>query len=532
MGIDEKQLFDLGELVNTNPPEALAELKRLSALYPNDLNLLFNSTALLVDLGCNLLDKDIVEMGIRMGLKNLDNPDFSKLKVKLYYDLANSYYCLHNIDRQSNQDYKPLPNDSDLENAKKYFRLAQVNDWTTSKKADCMVNYANCLSALGRTYEATELYYRALEIEPNHPMALSQIGIELEYYIYISDNLFFSSYVYEYLKKALTQWSLRHDNIGIHESRVIQQCNDALKRIISNPQHKYRVVHKTDFVEDWSDDQIAYLDYCVENRLMLNFSFETSIQMNECKDSVNIRVVKSETTESDFLRHSRLINCLKEDYAVARLTLYESISEHTQFDKVDAVNLLSENSDNAVYGIRSAKLKLAFSSCFNILDKIALFINAYLKLNQRERSVTFFNVWYKNNNPKSSTNTVYEEVSSIGNAPLLALLDIAKDFLPSGEYYHLRNKRNHITHRYLIAHHQNDSWREDIDGEEYHIDYDQLYNDSMQLFKVVKSALIYLIAFISFEERYKFSQSNESDILENNTHIKPFMYSAISYKKH
>jgi tetratricopeptide (TPR) repeat protein len=528
--MDEKQLFDLAELVHINPQEAYTELRRLSSLYPDNLMLLYNSTALLVDLGCNLSNKKLVEIGIKMGLKNLENPSFSELTTKLYYDIANCYYSLYNIDRDVNKDYKRAPNDLNLENAKKYFRLAEAGGWGSPKQVDCMVNYANCLSALGRTYEAIELYYRALEIEPNHSMALSQIGIELEYYVFVSDNPFFLSYVNEYLTKALIQWSLLKDNIGTNENKVVQQCKDALRRVREQPQHKYRDAYKKDFLNDWSDDQIAFLAFSTSNRLMLNFSFETSIQNNECKDSINIRAVKSATTESDFMRHTRLINCLKDDYVVSRLTLYEAINDYDKFDKIDAINLLSENNDNAVHGIRAAKLKLAFSSSFNVLDKIALFINSYLKLNQKEGGVTFFNVWYKNYNSKSDTNVLHPAVEGIDNVPLFALLDIAKDFLPSGEYYHLRNKRNHITHRYLIPHHQSDGWREDIDSKEYHVDYYQLYNDTLQLLKAVKSALIYLIAFISFEERRKFSFDNESDILVNNTHVKAFLHSAITYR--
>jgi tetratricopeptide (TPR) repeat protein len=72
-------------------------------------------------------------------------------------------------------------NDEDFRQSKRSYRnaLAEKKNNPPSLRSQTFVNYGNCLSALGRSFEVIYAYRSALEIELRNGMAAGNLGIEL-----------------------------------------------------------------------------------------------------------------------------------------------------------------------------------------------------------------------------------------------------------------------------------------------------------------------------------------------------------------
>jgi hypothetical protein len=192
---------------------------------------------------------------------------------------------------------------------------------------------------------------------------------------------------------------------------------------------------------------------------------------------------------------ARVINESKETFAVARLLAFEAQSPPYSAVPYDSMTRYIDNLDYAVYGIRVGKLKLAFEQVYNVLDKLAFFINDYLGLGVAENAVNFESILLV---PKPRT--VLPAVEALGNRHLYALLDISLDLSKGGYLEHLKQTRNLLTHRYLVPHVEGSRFEAEVDGPEYHLRYQELENRVIAMLQLTKNAVVYLIAFIQREE--------------------------------
>ena len=113
---------------------------------------------------------------------------------------------------------------------------------------------------------------------------------------------------------------------------------------------------------------------------------------------------------------------------------FDSISRRTTF-----INPLDYSQTNIYTGL----LKSAFKEAFNILDKIAVFLNRYYNLGFNENAIYFDSIWV---NDKKKNPTIREEILKTENLRLYALYDIYKDF-QSGYYQTMKDIRHALTHR-------------------------------------------------------------------------------------
>lgn len=112
-----------------------------------------------------------------------------------------------------------------------------------------------------------------------------------------------------------------------------------------------------------------------------------------------------------------------------------------------------------------------------------------------EKDVSFLKIW------TGGGRDLRPEIKEFDSYQLFALYDISRDLSKGGYLEGTRNRRHLLTHRYLIPHVIPDSQRADIDGPEYHVGYRQLFEDCIDLLKLVRSAVIYLVAFVNRRER-------------------------------
>ena len=139
-------------------------------------------------------------------------------------------------------------------------------------------------------------------------------------------------------------------------------------------------------------------------------------------------------------------------------------------------------------------LKSAFKEAYNILDKIAVFINDYYKLGLTEDKIYFTSIW-------QNDKKIRDKILKSKNISLYALYDICQDF-KSDHYKNIQNIRNALVHRKLVIF---DSVLTDWDkkDDKHNIGYDTMLSETINLLRLTKSAIIYLINFVNIEENKK-----------------------------
>lgn len=143
-------------------------------------------------------------------------------------------------------------------------------------------------------------------------------------------------------------------------------------------------------------------------------------------------------------------NQLKQEFVAARWLYFEGSSA----DAVHASDrgvLLYNTLDDPALGFGIEQVKVAFRMCYSLLDKIAYFLNHYMKLGIPEKRISFRHVWRD-----KETGPVRPEFLSSENWPLQGLYWLSKDLFENDykevmepEARALHELRNHLEHKYV-----------------------------------------------------------------------------------
>ena len=509
-----EELAALSALVVNEPQKALALLREYDEKYERDPNFWFNSGGFLIDIGdglgqSNLVLEGIVRIEVVLDRVGYDHPS-------MFYNVANGYSTLCNLVRRSQgKDYRLDPDDTPLLRAKHYYRrtLEKIDQVSRELRAQLWVNYGNCLSGLGRAVEAISAYDRALQIVPDHPMAKGNLAIELHYFAGIAQYPVFLLDALEMLERVLSKKSVG-EYAGVGARQAFEHTRDQIAAEISKLGIDEATRAEQNPTSVPSGYVGEYVEFCARHQLSLNFCLSCRRCDRYAEDSLAFSLITDLDDRTSFTRLARVINEIKESYAFARFLLFQAISPSLNTVPIDDLTTYVDNLDYAVYGVRIASLKLAFESAYNILDKIAHFLNDYLGLGVRSGPRLTFTtngrIWRKKN-----SNLLRSELMDLNNQHLLGLYDLARDLdidhthpEKDGYWGQLRHTRNSLTHEYLIPHIEGIGWAVEADNESLHLFYTDFVHQTIDLLQLVRAAVIYLIAFIDLEERRK-SQASE-----------------------
>jgi hypothetical protein len=464
---------------------------------PNDTNMQFSKLGLLVDIGHGLKDQTVVQRGVSAGEQNLNDRQYVKYRNDILYNLANGYSVLYELSERSIGREK-IPQSENLQKAKKCFReiLGIYDAIRPDLKKQVFVNYGNCLDMLGRGVEALYAYADALKIDKNFSMAIGNKAQALRFFADISGQYKSAIYIeaYQEIQAIINNQDLTE--IGGVDSK--QRFEAELKRIEERFKDKKalcgEICHSRYDTETLSDFEKFYLDFCAKERIFLNFHVHDEYCEAAIADPIFISLITKVEDNETFYNLAKYINQIKEDYAVARMLLVQSQYKQKDFDNIsrrtDFVNTLDYSQFNLYTGL----LKSAFSEAYSILDKIAVFINDYYKLGLPEDKIYFTSVWQKNGK-------IRDEILNSRNISLYALYDIYQDF-KSNHYGKIQKIRNAITHRLLVIY---DSMLTNWDkkDDKHNIGYNTMVDKTIELLRLTKSAIIYLINFVNMEENRK-----------------------------
>lgn len=202
--------------------------------------------------------------------------------------------------------------------------------------------------------------------------------------------------------------------------------------------------------------------------------------------------------------------------------MYESIDVNGKVHFSDFNTNLTETLEYAQFSLRVEKLKIAFKTIYGILDKIAYFLNIYYDLGISERSVNYRSIWRAETNGKKHKNVLNIDE----NFALASLYWICQDFDETfgkdsnPELERLRKIRNFLEHKYtIVTWFYNDKKPLKEHVEALYISENELYDCTIELFKVVREALICLSLCVNIEEEKKFDElSDETKIVNMTIH--------------
>lgn len=507
-----EELLAWKDLAKDKPQEALGLLREYQGRFGQDPNFTHNLGGLLIDLGADLNRRDLVEEGVQQIEEILGQTDEN---TTLLYNLANGYSELSRLERrQQGADYVFDPDNTPLFSAKHHYReaLSLAPPANRDFHARHWINYGNCLSGLGRAVEAMSAYNQALRLSPDHPMAQGNLGVEIQHFARIADHPIFLLDARDLLDQALSSEQLEKYG-GLRVRRYFDQIRQNTATMLSELGLEQDVQREDGVVPFSSDYEREYVEFCARHQLYLNFCLDCRRCEKYARDSLTFSLITAIDDDRSFVRLSRVINEIKERYAFARFLLLQSTNPILDTIPFDSRTSYVDNLDYAVYGTRVASLKLAFESAYNILDKIAHFINDYLDLGVAPGPGVAFatngRIWRSR-----GSNSLRQEIVETENWRLFGLYDLARDLdidhrdsANDGYWGKLRRTRNSLTHEYLILHVEGTDWPREADGAHLHLHYVDFAEQTIHLLQLVRAAIIYLVAFIDEEERKKHRSS-------------------------
>lgn len=453
-----------------------------------------------IDIGSALWDENIIKKGFELLENDYENIIQHKINVStVFYNLANGYSALFKFE-MIRDPYVACFKESKLNKIKYYYKKALEHKPHNQKfSSQIWVNLGNCFDHLGRVVDALECYEEALKCNPNHGMALGNKGMALKYYALLTGEhqVTYLIEAYSLLSQAL-KLGAPHETVNLF-SKELEDIREIFldKEILDKPPKYPGYTIKAD-----SELERFLIDFCLKNKLYLNIcnfcqKCDASIGDTAHIKTMIISINKTkDITDNLFMYLSSYLNQIKQDYIVSRFLLILSRHKETDLNFVDKRVKIIDTFNNNMHNIYIQLVKISFKNFYDILDKIACFINKYLKLRIPEKKVNFHSFWYTNSKHKKIRKKIYDTK----NFSLNALFDIHKD-LYKGPYKKLRYTRNALTHRFV-----NVRMVQELEDSENTTEY-TLLRQTLELARIIRNAIIYLLYFVHVEERKKEAKS-------------------------
>lgn len=442
-------------------------------------------SGILIDTGSGTGAVNLIEEGIQILKK-----DFEALSKQsnsdsiLRYNLANAYLALHDLEAAKNPKIVFF-NNTQINDAISEYKRALANDCPDKKViAEVFVNLGNCYKRLGRVVDAIESYDQALKLQPDFGMALGNKGRALLMYASVCGD---HQRTYVLDAYGLLASALKQDI-----EPVAADSFSYWMKIIENKFPDLPLKSKPEFpgykIKAESDFERFMVEFNLTNRLYLNVCFFCKQCNAAIGDTAVIKTMIVPAGDISFLKLSEYLNQIKQDYVLARFLLVLSRYDGLNLDFVDKRVTIIDTASSSAHNIYVQLLKGAFKTFYDILDKIAVFINDYLKIGLSDRNVDFSKIWYAD-----KVKTIRPQIAATDNLSLNALYEIHKD-LDNGDSIALRKTRNALTHRFVNV-------RTKLDHEDdENMTETTLVNRTLELAVLVRSSILYLLHFVNISE--------------------------------
>lgn len=439
----------------------------------------------------------------------------------LDYFLGNAWDNLRRLSRPEDHEAWEWQQE-EFEKEITHLRLALRGDGFVQlpavRRCQVLTNLGNAMSELGRFVEAAEYFGRALASGASFSMAQGNRGVVLSRY---AQALYDPGHAMvlirgarEDLKAALRDRTLHPGAKEFFEARAAW-VTEVLKKNAGREQ-----IDLEGHSLGEKEAEVRYRRWCLENGLFLNPLNDLGPYPIASYDVLTTPSIVVELDEGP--SYPGFFNQMKQEFVSARYLYYEGVhASDPHFS--DRGVLLYNTLDYPVYSLAIEKVKSAFRTSYALFNKIAYFVNDYLKLGIPEVRVTFKTFWYEGQERKQG---LRQEFAKRPNWPLRGLFWLSKDLYeptpgfreavePDAEQ--LADLRNHLEHKYLKIHDmlvRGKGLPDPLaDTLAFSVERRDFEAKALRLLKMARAALIYLSLAIHGEERRKASARGEKPIL-------------------
>lgn len=436
----------------------------------------------------------------------------------LHYDISNAYGSLVYTDakRRGTSAFWDQPHqEKQILHLRSAMRESDFGLLHPQRRCQILTNMGNLFSHIGRCVEAVEYWDNALHIAPDFGMARANRGLGLFHYGRALEG---DGIKLLFLRRAHRDLKARHRrDVHAEATQSFQRCSDGIESLL-DPEQLAAAWKPHPFPHKMSAAERRYRRWCFDHRLFLNPLNDISSFGCSARDTASLPPVRDRSFSG--VSFIGFFNQLKQEYATARYLLYQGAGP-PQPHFSDRHVLLANTEDFPVYGYRTELLRLSFRSAYSLLDKTAVFLNAYLELGHAIHDVSFKSVWYDRRNKRSPSQRLVPlpKVAATTNWPLRGLLWLSKDLYDDQAGFRddvepdaqrLQEIRNHLEHRYLKTH--EDFFDPELyravmcdsghtDGLACSVGRDDLAAKALRLLRLVRAVLLYVVMAVTVEER-------------------------------
>lgn len=471
--------------------------------------------AKLIDCSIDQANKKGIELGIALAEAAINSVQDLVTIALLHYYAANAYAWLSRAKMLTNKIKYDDWTQGEKENEILHLRKAILGNGfgllPIQYRCSILTNLANSLSTIGRSIEGLKLLRRTVSLLPEYGMSVGNVGSHL---LLLSNYMPTDAYRTLYLNAALPLLE-QALTTGKGLTRYAREDFDRKRDFILNVLGSNRIdLASLDLGKPnrrKTKREADYRYWVSKETLFLCPINDIFPLQNGGHDCLHLPDIIHPIHEGPHLHG--IANQLIQEYVSIRYQVYEGIHErnvHFSDRKVNLINTL----DYSSYSLALERLRGAFRVMYSLFDKIAFFLNLYFNLGMKEHDVDFGKIWFK------YKNTLREEfVQRIDNKPLQGLFWLSKDLFGRDNRYlepeadEIKKIRNYVEHKYLKIleygepdiqiENDSDFTNPFEDKIAFKISRDRFVEKTKYLLSLARSALIYLILAVEYEERGK-----------------------------
>jgi tetratricopeptide (TPR) repeat protein len=395
-----------------------------------------------------------------------------------WYNLGNALQALSEVNGTKDPEKYLATIDQRRESRIAFITAGNISEPRTIA-TQALTNLANFLDHSGRWVEAITVYKQALSVERTNGAAAGNLAVLLVV------RARFRPRQREQLVALASHYArIERDNRDKSIAYMGAQAAARFDRLpIDRP--KSPVTEPSDSYSRWVAD----------NDLALSLAAQ-GIPSGPRWDDLQIGSI-SEPVEAPHAVPAlfAMANVLKQDFLFARRLAYDAIHTAHAADSAKYADTL----DYALYGRLPAALTLAQRAALDLLDRIAVMCNDYLKTPLDPKKVGFRTYWTTGASGKRRWRSEVREELVAGNRNLMALVDLAADLENGGYLSSYPELRHTGTHRFMVLHDETIGTSASSKAVD-HMQITDYQRELVTTLKISRAALLYAIELVNERE--------------------------------